>query len=370
MPDTFPHLAPFSAEFDRITKITVCTRPFRAIGPRIEAEKVGDKLVVHNYGHGGAGWSLSWGSGQVALDLALAGRDPSQTDVAIIGCGALGITAAILAQRAGAKSVTIYAKDLPNATRSFNATGSYTPFSRIALRDSATAAFGDLWETMARATFAMHQTFLNLPEHPIEFTDRFYLSNPEPNVFEQQLIDQDPIGFVNYQSRIADLNGPVADFGPGTHPFPLPWVRQRSEMMFNITGLAQHLTEEFQRHDGRIVLREFHSPTEFASLPQPVILHCTGYAARKLFGDDSLIPVRGQIGWLPPQPEIQCGVYFDFLGVLSRRDGVVVQLNGKGEQSGWNDDTETPDPEEAAHTIRMLQNLYARMQLAIPVNLP
>jgi hypothetical protein len=366
----FPHLAPFDAEVDRITKITVCTRPFRAIGPRIEAERIGDKLVVHNYGHGGAGWSLSWGSGKVALDLALAGRDPSQTDVAVIGCGALGITAAILAQRAGAKSVAIYAKDLPNATRSFNATGSYTPFSRIALRKSATPAFGDLWERMARTTFATHNTFLNAPGTPIEFTDRFYLSDPEPDVFEQQLIDNDPIGFVNYRDRIADLNFPVADFGPGTHPFPFEWVRHRSEMMFNITGFAKHLTEEFQHNGGRIVLREFHSPAEFATLPEPVILHCTGYAARKLFGDESLIPVRGQIGWLPPNPAINYGLYFDFLGVLSRRDGTVVQLNGKGEQSGWNDDTETPDLEEAAGTIRMIQKLYARINPASQINLP
>ena len=69
----FPPSAPISTVS---SKITVCTRPFRAQGPRIEAERLGDKLVVHNYGHGGSGWSLSWGSGTVALELALAGRDP------------------------------------------------------------------------------------------------------------------------------------------------------------------------------------------------------------------------------------------------------------------------------------------------------
>ena len=43
----------------RLFDITVCLRPFRAQGPRIEAETIGDALVVHNYGHGGSGWSLS-----------------------------------------------------------------------------------------------------------------------------------------------------------------------------------------------------------------------------------------------------------------------------------------------------------------------
>jgi len=321
-----------------------------------------DKLVVHNYGHGGSGWSLSWGSGTVALDLALAGRDPSQTDIAVIGCGALGLTAAILAQRAGVRSVTIYAKDLPSASRSFNATGSWTPFSRIALRRSAPPAFAGQWEQMTRTSWRCYQDFLGRSGNPVEFTDRYYLSNPQPDVFEQQLIDSDPIGFVNYRDRIADLNSPIDDFPEGSHPFPTRWVRRRSELMFNITEYSHRLSEDFRLNGGRIVAREFHSPAEFAALPQPVILHCTGYAARKLFGDESLIPVRGQIGWLPPQPEVNYGLYFDFLGILSRRDGLVVQLNGKGEDSGWNNDSEELDQAEADTTIRMIQNLYARMK--------
>src|SRR5271170_187834 len=45
-------LAPIRATADRLFDITVCLRPFRAAGPRIEAERVGDTQVVHNYGHG------------------------------------------------------------------------------------------------------------------------------------------------------------------------------------------------------------------------------------------------------------------------------------------------------------------------------
>jgi D-amino-acid oxidase len=49
--DALPPLVPIRAHADRLFKITVCTRPFRAVGPRIEAERIGDKFVVHNYGH-------------------------------------------------------------------------------------------------------------------------------------------------------------------------------------------------------------------------------------------------------------------------------------------------------------------------------
>lgn len=32
-------------------------RPFRVGGPRIEAEEIDGKLILHNYGHGGSGWA-------------------------------------------------------------------------------------------------------------------------------------------------------------------------------------------------------------------------------------------------------------------------------------------------------------------------
>jgi glycine/D-amino acid oxidase-like deaminating enzyme len=105
--DVVPKLMPIRAHVDRIFRVTVCLRPFRAAGPRLEVERVGDKIVVHNYGHGGSGWSLSWGSSSMAVEKAMAA---GERDVAVIGCGALGLTSAILLQRAGAK-VTIYAKE-------------------------------------------------------------------------------------------------------------------------------------------------------------------------------------------------------------------------------------------------------------------
>src|SRR5689334_20358369 len=81
--------APFAfirAVPDRIISLTVCTRPFRAAGARIETEKLGRKTIVHNYGHGGSGWSLSWGSATVAVRQVLATRE---REIAVIGCGVI-----------------------------------------------------------------------------------------------------------------------------------------------------------------------------------------------------------------------------------------------------------------------------------------
>jgi glycine/D-amino acid oxidase-like deaminating enzyme len=363
-----PPLLPVHAELDRLTRITVCTRPFRAQGPRIEAERLGDKLIVHNYGHGGSGWSLSWGAGTVALDLALAGRDPSTTDLAVVGCGAMGLTAAILAQQTGVRSVTIYAKDDPTHSRSFVATGSWTPFSRVALRDSISASFPAQWDEMTRTSWQYYQRFMAQTIAPAALMDRYYLFSQPPDEAEQKKIDDDPIGFVSFRHRLPEIAPATADFAPGTHPFAAPWVRRRSEIMFNITAMVQQLTEEFHCNGGQIVMRQFHAPSDFTELPQPVILNCTGFGAHAIFGDRSLTPIRGQIGWLPAQPEVDYGFYSGNLTMLSRPDGIVVQLNPQAEASGWNDATEAVDRAEAEEGIRQLQAIYAGMKAWMPPN--
>src|SRR5690606_12229480 len=157
-------LAPIIATPDRIIEMNVCTRPFRAEGPRIESERIGRKDVVHNYGHGGSGWSLSWGTGQIAVEMAKA---HGRREIAIIGCGAIGLTTALVAQQAGLK-VTIYAKDRPPYAASHRATGSFTPDSRICSAQFA-SGFARQWETMARHSFRRFQSLLGVDGHPIEW---------------------------------------------------------------------------------------------------------------------------------------------------------------------------------------------------------
>ncbi|KAG9698446.1 putative D-amino acid oxidase, partial [Aureobasidium melanogenum] len=44
-------------------------RPSRKGGARLEREKFGEHLVIHNYGAGGAGYQASWGMAKEAVDL-------------------------------------------------------------------------------------------------------------------------------------------------------------------------------------------------------------------------------------------------------------------------------------------------------------
>ncbi|MBU1383283.1 MAG: FAD-binding oxidoreductase [Alphaproteobacteria bacterium] len=351
-----PRLAPLLTDVGRLSRITVCLRPFRAQGPRIEVEVIGDKRVVHNYGHGGSGWSLSWGSAVAARDLALEG---GQREVAVIGCGALGLTAALTILRSGAQ-VTIYAAERTPHTRSARATGVWSPDSRIAAEAAVSADFAERWEAMARRSWADHHAFVGLDGDPVRFIDQYNLYDgpggggpigPEPTPGR--------VGFVRYGDRLRGLAPGSRALTPAEHPFPVASAEVFPQMTFNVAEYARQLTEAFLMEGGRIVSRVFSHPSELAGLAEPVVVNCTGYGARALFGDESIVPVRGQIAWLTPQPEVSYGLYYRGVSMVPRHDGIVIQASGRNQMVGYGVADETPDRAEAEQALAALATLFA-----------
>src|SRR5881394_2245241 len=106
-------------------RTVVGLRPFRPSGFVVRAEKLGDKLVVHNYGHGGGGVTLSWGTADLAARLAL---EAGAQRMAVLGAGAVGLATARILQERGV-AVTIYAAALPPDTTSNIAGAQWFPFS-------------------------------------------------------------------------------------------------------------------------------------------------------------------------------------------------------------------------------------------------
>jgi D-amino-acid oxidase len=351
-------IPPIRASMSRVIDVTVCLRPFRAAGPRLDAEQVGDKLVVHNYGHGGSGWSLSWGSGTLAVRKAMANNP---REVAVIGCGALGLTAAILAQTAGAK-VTIYARDFIADTRSARATGTWSPDSRIALDDAVDPGFPALWEQMARSSFKTFRSYLGLPGEPVEWVDRYVVRSdgtpqrPEPSIATK------PLSFAHYGERIADITPGRELLPAGATSFP-PEARvsRQPTLIFNIAGYSHALMAQFLGAGGKLQRTEFHTPGDVARLKEPVVINCPGYGARALWRDESIVPVRGQMAWLVPQPEVRYALFYNGVGVVARRDGIGLQDVAGGDMRGYGDDNEAPDRAETEGAVAAIAELFGRM---------
>ena len=350
-------IVPINARPDRLMRITVCLRPFRATGPRIELERIAGKQVIHHYGHGGSGWSLSWGSAMTAVPLAL---QAGAREVAVVGAGAIGLTTALTAQRMGLK-VVIYAAERFPDVRSNRATGTWSPFSRIAMEKAVDPGFAARWEVMARRSWAMHQHYLGRAGTPVEFLERFVLFDAPPGPYNPEPVPLPGGGsdhFVDYEERLRDISPRNEPLAPDQHPFPVAVARRNVAMNFNVAALSSTLEQEFLMAGGRFEPMTLASPRDFARIRERVIFNCTGYGARALMGDSSIIPVRGQIAWLPPQPEVRYGVYYRYIGVTPRADGIVVQHVGPNEAFGFNDANETPDPEAARASVEVIASLF------------
>lgn len=365
-----PLLAPMRVSANELVDVKCCIRPFRALGCRLDAEQIGDTLVIHNYGHGGSGWSLSWGSGEIAVGKAMS---VLPREIAVVGCGIVGLTSAILAQQAGL-AVTIYAREMFARTRSVRAYGAWTPSSRIALTEPAGPAFATLWEQMARISWRYFRSRLGLPGQPVEFVDSYSLSDTppasgerhDPSIRESYAttgMPQQSAEFAAYDSRIRDIVPQSVSLAPDDNPFGTAFARQRSMMNFNFSTYGHMLLSEFFAQGGKFENRDFHSPADIAALKEKVVINCPGYAARDLWRDKSIIPVRGQTGWLVPQPEAYYAFNYKGVSVLPKHEGVVVLRsdNELGDMEGVGNSMELPDPSAIQEGLALVAPLFKRM---------
>jgi glycine/D-amino acid oxidase-like deaminating enzyme len=132
-------------------------------------------------------------------------------------------------------------------------------------------------------------------------------------------------------------------------------------LTFNIASYSRQLMTDFLVEGGKIERVEFHSPSELSQVAQKVVINATGYGARALWKDDSIVPIRGQIAWLIAQPEVNYSVFYKNVFIVSRRDAILVQDLGKGEMEGYNDANEQPDRHVAESAVQGVAELYERM---------
>ena len=287
---------PFAAprvSMDNVIRVITGHRPYRPKGFVVRSEEMDDKFILHNYGHGGAGISLSWGSSALAV-RETKGKQPGA--VAVIGSGIMGLTSARLLQDAG-WNVTIYTRDVYRHTTSNVAAGEWGPFSAHDPAES-NDAFKSQLEWASRIS---HHAYANLtgPKYGIRWLEAYTLSNTE---FSDDGGDE----------TIGDLFTYKGNLGPGEHPFPTRYAQRMVTMQIDPGVFLRQTVADFQLAGGQFVLQNFANVSEILSLAEPVIFNCTGLGAAKLFGDDNLVPAKGQLVFMPPDPAVD---YMTFGGV-------------------------------------------------------
>lgn len=307
---------------DDTTRYVAGIRPYRDGTFRLEAEGLGDRLLVHNYGHGGAGVTMSWGVAHEVRDLVapwLSDRGDQQGKrVAVLGAGVIGLSAATLLAEAGF-DVTVYAQGYLDETTSSVAGGQFAP-STVAFRDDAegTAQF----QRIIRRSFRTHESKLGQGfgvvrrknytwsrSHSFELIPRDVV--PEPESFAR-------LPFVGHENR------------PGycyqTLMIEPPIFLRKLELDLRLRGV-------------RLLRRTFESLDQILeSLDQDVIVNCMGLGAGHVMNDPAVVPIRGQLIWLRPQPQLEY-LYGGSGYIFPRSDWVVV---GGSFERGVDDPTPVP----------------------------
>jgi D-amino-acid oxidase len=328
-------LPPVKASWDRIIRTTVGLRPHRDAGFMLKADKLDDKLLVHNYGHGGAGMSLAWGTGLMAAEFAT--EHPAR-QAAVIGCGSVGLTCARQLQRRGF-DVTIYALAVPpNVTSNMSLAG-FTPTSGLYANDQRTPAWDAQYLRAAEIAYRQLQLLVG-PHYGVSWLDNYALTENLPQ----------PPGPPAPGAR-PNLDAPFFTgrevLQPGEHPFATKYAIRSPQIRIEPSIYLDCLVRDFQLWGGKIVMRKFDTPRELVALREPIIVNCTGLGARDLFGDQELMPLKGQLTVMVPQPEVQYHtnggvppVPGASLGIhmMARSDGII--LGGTSQRGVWSMDVD------------------------------
>lgn len=321
-------------------RTVVGLRPYRRSGFVVRREEHANKVLVHNYGHGGGGISLSWGCANLAVELA---GPVAGTSCAVIGGGVMGLSTARLLQRRGA-NVTLYTRDLPPDTTSNMSGAQWWPVSVYDYRRRTEEFAAQFVEA---ANFS-HRAFQDLvgPRWGVQWLPNYYLSENEPSNGWMG----GPGGVLHH------LQVGFRDFGPGEHIFPARFVRRFHSMLIEPATYLATLLRDVLGARARIEIRPFAFVEEILSLPHPLLFNCTGLGARDLFGDDELLPVKGQLTVLLPQPEVRYNLISDHLYMFPRSDGIVL---GGTYQRGQYD--LAPDRNARRRILATHRGLFTRM---------
>jgi D-amino-acid oxidase len=318
-------------EESRVIRTVAGLRPYRSSGFVVRRDQLGDKALVHNYGHGGAGITLSWGSSRLAVDLGLAGHSGP---VAVIGSGVMGLTTARLVQEAGFP-VRMYTAALPSNTTSAVAGGQVSPFGHYR-EDAVTAAWMAQFQSAMAYSWKRFQTLIG--DH---YGVRWLPTYEETR---RRTIESDWMDPYYPNARLLRLE---------QHPFPVDNVLTFDTMYVETPRFMAWLTDEVLKGGGTIAMRRFESLADSAALPEALIFNCTGIGAKALVGDDELTPVRGQLAILQPQHEVRYAFAGEMGYMFPRGDGIL--LGGTFERGEWD---ATPQPADINRIVRSHKRFF------------
>jgi D-amino-acid oxidase len=310
-------------------------RPFRNGAYRLEAQSVSNKFFVHNYGHGGAGITLSWGCAAKVFDLVRTHLATGhETKAAVLGAGVMGLTAATRLLELGLQ-VTIYSDRAPAQTTSAKAGGQWAVSvvefegKRAELAGIVRIAYNTFKASIDQG-FGVYErpNYTKDKSHNLEIVEELvpgllparqdlprlpFEGHTKPGHLYQTLLIEPPVFLARLE---ADLRARGVVFAP-----PRSFV-SKSDILNTV--------------------------------PEKIVVNCTGLGSGKLFSDPKVTPIKGQLAMLPAQPALKY-LYGQDGYMFPRSDRVVI---GGTFESGVNN--EVPDKAVCKGLVDHMKSLFGQ----------
>jgi glycine/D-amino acid oxidase-like deaminating enzyme len=278
-------ITPPKLERANVAKRILCHRPKRQGSPKLAVERVGEKLIVDNYGHGGDGWTLAPGSAKYVAGLldAEIGGESKETPIAVVGAGTIGLTSAMELVGRGYSDITVYADRFDDLT-SHKAGGLWAPIlleEDHPLRNTVEEILVDSHAFYSAIAKGEHPTLrrgarilpLYLPARKETFealNRRVHMPSKDVTLDFRNGTTRD--GVVYDDAIFMDTGGLMAD-------------------------MRSYLEGVRQTPQGRPARVRFKQRTisKLDELDEKIVINCTGLGAAQLRDDQTMTPIQGHL---------------------------------------------------------------------------
>ncbi len=314
--ETQTHLFPPDLSDDQVLGAVCGLRPCRRGGLRLGVEHDRAKSIIHNYGHGGCGVTIGYGTAKIAVDYAKEIAAHKNESIAVLGAGVVGLTTAQELLNRGF-SVTLYAEHQLEHTTSALAGALWLPVG---------VEFGTSVADQEQKTQIMttsHEKFQSI-DRDLYGVHELTMYEPAGGETEDELFGH------LFDHGLVQLPEKISSFPFECQAEP---GRKFTTDFIHTHQFLSALQCDILSRGAKIRVSKFESANDLQSLDEQILINCLGMGSRKLFSDEQVYAARGVLVHLRPQ-ELGYGVHDGYKYMFPRRNALV--LGGCFHEDDWN----------------------------------